>query len=117
MSTLVLKVDHPKYGKKGARVTVPFVESQALVNQGHAERWNGGKPIAIEAAPAVSQEVYEKAGRRIVELEKEIAEAEAELESAKIELQKAVDKAEKLASENKSLTEQVTALKAAAKTR
>lgn len=114
MSTLVLKVDHPKHGKKGSRVTVPFVEAQTLVTQGHAERWNGGKPIAVEAPPTVSQEAHEKAGRRILELEKDLSEAEADLEKLKTELATANDIAEKLTKENKSLTEQVTALKAAA---
>lgn len=114
MSTLVLKQDHAKFGKKGARVTVSFLEGRDLVAAGLAERWNGGKAAPAEAPPSVSMETYEKAGRRIVELESQVKALQAEIDSNAKAQTKAIEDAEKLKKEVASLTEQLTAARAAA---
>lgn len=113
MSTLVLTKDHPKHGKKGSRISAPFLEARDLVAAGLAERWNGGLPAPAEAPATVSQEAYEKAGKRIGELEEQVKRLQTEAAASAAEAGKATARAEKAETEVKSLTEQLAAARKA----
>lgn len=115
MSTLRLTKDHPKYGKKGTVATVPFLEARDLVAGGDAERWNGGKGQATAEAPAtVSTAAFEKAGRRIADLEQQRAAVAEERDELAAAGKRLGEQAEKLRAENKRLTDELAALKKAA---
>lgn len=114
MSTIVLKQDHAKFGKKGSRITAAFMEARDLVAAGIAERWNGGNKAPAEAPTTVSQEAFEKAGKRILELESQAKESQAELDAERKAAAKSAAEVERLTKEVATLTEQLNASRAAA---
>lgn len=88
MSTLRLTKDHAKYGKKGTVATVPFVEANALVAAGHAER-PGDVPdsgrsglVVARADVIVPKADHDAALKRIKEQDVEIAELKELLAAA-----------------------------------
>ncbi|WP_439624085.1 hypothetical protein [Gemmata sp.] len=88
MSTLRLLKDHAKYGKKGTVATVPFVEANALVSAGHAERPGQGAghahpaPAPAPAVPTVPKADHDAALKKIADLEAEVADLKELLAAA-----------------------------------
>ncbi|VTU01005.1 unnamed protein product [Gemmataceae bacterium] len=89
MSTLRLTKDHAKYGKKGTVATVPFVEANALVAAGHAERPGQGaghghaQPApAATAVPTVPKSDHDAALKKVADLEAEVADLKELLAAA-----------------------------------
>lgn len=111
MSTLRL-LTNTKHGKKGDTVTVPFLEARDLVAAGVAERpGDAGRP---EAPTTVSTETYEKAGKRVKEVEAELAAVAEERDELAAAGKRLGERVSKLEAENKALSEQVANLKKAA---
>lgn len=112
MSVVVMLKDHPRFGKRGAKVDrVPFSEANDLVRDGYAVRPGAS---AIAAAPAtVPAEALEKAGKRIAELEQAEARLTAELTDLRAELEKAAETIKTVRGEKAKAESDLAGLRAA----